>query len=256
MHARTLPARHGMLWLIAGFQLFRRSPPLLTGLTFSYLLLVIVINLIPGIGPFLLPMVLPTLTAMLANGCRAIESARMLTLPVLLEGIAVRQVGMIRLGLLHLAGSALLVLISLALGTKLDLSDGMNEEEAATMLKDLAIILTLASPLLMAFWFAPLLTLWDDVAAGKSVFFSFVASWRNWRAFTVYGLAVVVVGVLVPGLVLILFSLISGALVGVISVVLRMMLLFVLAPVLVASIYLSYRDVFHTPVLDVVVADE
>ena len=132
----------------------------------------------------------------------------------------------------------------------------MNEEEAAIMLKDMAIILTLASPLLMAFWFAPLLTLWDDVAAGKSVFFSFVASWRNWRAFTVYGLAVVVVGVLVPGLVLILFSLISGALVGVISVVLRMMLLFVLAPVLVASIYLSYRDVFHTPVLDVVVADE
>jgi hypothetical protein len=33
---------------------------------------------------------------------------------------------------------------------------------------DLAIILVMASPLLMAFWFAPLLTAWDGVSAGKS----------------------------------------------------------------------------------------
>lgn len=256
MQARTLPSRHGVLWLIAGFQLFRRSPPLLTGLSFSYLLLVIVINLIPGIGPFLLPLVLPTLTAMLGNGCRAIESGRELTLPMLVEGISLQRVGMIRLGGLHLLGSTLLVLVSMALGTQLNLGDGMNEEEAVALLKELAVLLVFASPLLMAFWFAPLLTLWDDVPAGKAVFFSFVASWRNWRAFAMYGLAVLVVGVLMPGVVLVIASLISPSLVAILSVVLRMLLLFILAPVLVASVYLSYRDVFHTPLLDVVVADE
>jgi hypothetical protein len=256
MQARQLPARHGVLWLIAGLQLFRRNPPLITGLTFSYLLLVIVINLIPGIGPFLLPMLLPTLTAMLGNGCRAIESGRQLLLPVLTEGISLQRVGMMRLGTLHLLGSTLMLLVSLALGTKLDLSDGMNEEEAIAMMKELALLLVFASPLLMAFWFSPLLTLWDDVPAGKSVFFSFVASWRNWRPFAMYGLAVLAIGVLVPGLLLVIASLISPSLVTILSVVLRMMLLFVLAPVLVASVYLSYRDVFHTPMLDIIVADE
>lgn len=55
MNARRLSAIHGVLWLLAGFSLFRRNPPLLTLLTFTYLLLVVVINLIPAIGPFLLP---------------------------------------------------------------------------------------------------------------------------------------------------------------------------------------------------------
>jgi len=256
MQARTLPARHGVLWLIGGLQIYRRNPPMLTGLTFTYLLLVIVLNLIPGIGPFLLPMLLPTLTAMLGNGCRALEAGRALTPAILSEGLSLQRIGMIRLGGLHLLGSTVLVLISLGFGSKFDLSDGMSETEAMDMLQELSILLLLASPLLMAFWFAPLLTLWDQVPAGKSVFFSFVASWRNWRPFAMYGLAVTVVGVMVPGLLLVLASLISQSLVSVLSIALRMLLLFVLAPTLIASVYLSYRDVFQTPPLDVLVDDE
>ena len=45
MDARRLPARHGVLWLLAGFALFRRQPPLMTALTFGYLLTVVVLNL-------------------------------------------------------------------------------------------------------------------------------------------------------------------------------------------------------------------
>ena len=46
MDARRLPARHGVLWLMAGFALFRRHPPLMTALTFGYLLTVVVLMLI------------------------------------------------------------------------------------------------------------------------------------------------------------------------------------------------------------------
>jgi hypothetical protein len=56
MDARRLPARHGLLWLLAGFALFRRHPPMMTALTFGYLLTVIVVNLIPTVGPFILPL--------------------------------------------------------------------------------------------------------------------------------------------------------------------------------------------------------
>jgi hypothetical protein len=244
MDARRLPARHGVLWLLAGFALFRRHPPLMTAITFGYLLTVIMVNLIPKAGPFLLPLLLPTLTVMLANGCRAVERGQPFGSEALTAGISEQRVGLIRLGGLHLIGSSLLVLFGFALGDPIVLSDGMTPEEAMALANDLAVILLLASPMLMAFWFAPMLTAWDGVSAGKSLFFSFIASWRNWRAFTMYGLVLVLVGVLLPGLILIVAGALSQPLLSILSVALRMLLIFVLAPTMVASVYLSYRDVF------------
>ena len=247
MYARRLSARHGFLWLLAGFALFRRNPPLTTALTFSYLLTVVMVNLIPTLGPILLPLLLPALTVMLANGCRAIEGGKGFTGETLMSGLGPQRVGMIRLGGLHLIGSTLLVLVGSLFGDPINIKDGMSPEEAQALLTDLGILLVLASPLLMAFWFAPLLTAWNGVSAGKSLFFSFVASWRNWRAFAMYGLTLALVGAVLPGLILIVAGLLSQVLLDILSLALRMLLIFVLAPVLVASVYLSYRDVFATP---------
>jgi len=249
MDARRLPARHGVLWLMAGFALFRRHPPLMTALTFSYLLTVIVLNLVPQIGPFLLPLLLPTLTVMLGNGCRAIERGEPFVSEVLVAGIGARRAGLARLGGLHLVGSSLLVLGGMVMGgDPINLNDGIDPAEAMQLAGDLAVLLVLASPLVMAFWFAPLLTAWDGIGAGKSLFFSFIASWRNWRAFTMYGVTLVVIGALLPGMVLIGAGLVSPTLANILSVALRMLLIFILAPTMVASVYLSYRDVFQASV--------
>ncbi|MDP2826906.1 MAG: BPSS1780 family membrane protein [Sulfuritalea sp.] len=256
MDARRLPARHGILWLLAGFALFRRHPPLMTALTFGYLLTVIMVNLVPKIGPFLLPLLLPTLTVLLANGSRAIERGQAFTSEILSFGISAQRIGLIRLGGLHLVGSSLLVLGGFALGEPININDGMDPDEAMALLTDLGIMLIVASPLLMAFWFAPLLTAWNGVGAGKSLFFSFVASWRNWRAFAMYGLALTLVGALVPGLILIVAGLLSQPLLNILSVALRMLLIFVLAPTMVASVYLSYRDVFAAPAPEPAQPDE
>lgn len=256
MDARRLPARHGILWLLAGFALFRRNPPLMTALTFGYLVAVIMVNLVPKIGPFILPLLLPTLTVMLANGCRAVERGQAFGGEALTASIAAQRAALARLGGLHLLGSSLLVLGGLALGDPIKISDGMDQAEAVTLLTDLAIILVLASPMLMAFWFAPLLTAWNGIGAGKSLFFSFIASWRNWRAFAMYGLGLILVGALAPGFILIVAGLISSALVTVLSIALRMLLIFVLAPTIVASVYLSYRDVFAAPALEPPRSDE
>jgi len=247
MNARRLPARHGILWLLAGFALFRRNPPLMTLLTFGYLLTVIVINLIPGIGPLILPLLLPTMTVILANGCRAIEQGRLFGSDALGERIAEQRVGLAKLGGLHLAGSSLLVLGASLLGEPMNLSDGMSPEEMMALMQEMAIVLVIASPMLMAFWFAPLLTAWDGVGAVKALFFSFVASWRNWKAFGMYALALAVVGAVLPGLLLIIAGQISQMLLNVLNVAVRMMVIFVLAPTMVATVYLSYRDVFAAP---------
>lgn len=247
MYARRLSARHGFVWLLAGLALFRRNPPLMTALTFGYLLTVVMVNVIPGLGPILLPLLLPALTVMLANGCRAIEQGKGFTGEILMSGLGPQRVGMIHLGGLHLIGSTALVLVASVFGEPINIKDGMTPEQAEALLTDLGILLLLASPLLMAFWFAPLLTAWNGVSAGKSLFFSFVASWRNWRAFAMYGLTLALVGAVLPGLILIIAGLISQALLDILSIALRMVLIFVLAPVMVASVYLSYRDVFDTP---------
>ena len=244
MDARRLPARHGVLWLLAGFALFRRHPPLMTALTFGYLLTVIIVNLVPKIGPFILPLLLPALTVMLANGCRAVEQGKLFTSEIIGAGLSAQRASLARLGGLHLLGSSLLVIGASFLGDPVNLSDGISPEELVALSTDMAILLLLASPLLMAFWFAPLLAAWDGISAGKSLFFSFVASWRNWKSFAMYGVALVLVGAVIPGMILIIAGQISQSLLTVLNTALRMLLIFVLAPTMVASVYLSYRDVF------------
>jgi hypothetical protein len=60
-----------------------------------------------------------------------------------------------------------------------------------------------------------------------------------------YGLGLILVGAVLPGLILIVAGLISQSLLSVLSVALRMLLIFILAPTMVATVYLSYRDVFE-----------
>ncbi len=219
-------------------------------LTMGYLLIVVASGLIPLVGPFLLPLLLPSLTALVANGCRLLDQAAGQVPPLsraLTSGLVEHKGPLLRLGFLHLAGTLAVLAIDLLIDgsgwSGLDL--GMSKE--AVSLSHMLRLMLIASPLLLAFWFAPLLTAWDGVPAAKSLFFSFVAAWRNWRAFLAYGLAATLIGVFLPGLLLIVASLLSQTLGEVFSMALRMLLVLVLAPVLMASVYLSYRDVFHSP---------
>lgn len=246
MQARRLPARHGFLWLIASFKIFRSNPPLMTALTMGYMFVIVAVNLLPYIGPFLLPLALPSLIVVLANGCRAIQRGGGVGSVALTFGVQKRRVELVRLGGLHLIGSLVILIASSIMeggpismagsGTAVD-----EQERAAAMVR----LMVVAMPVVAAFWFAPLLTAWDDAPPLKSVFFSFVASWRNWRAFAVYGLSAGLIAVILPGVLLITATALSETLGNVLSITLKMLLIFVLAPVMMASVFVSYQDVFH-----------
>jgi len=248
MQARRLPARRGAFWLVAGYQLFRRNPPLLTALTLTYLLLVQAsVRLLPGIGPFLLPMALPALVLIVANGARIAEQGKRLLPDALFHGIKGNGRAMLRLGGLHLLGACIFIGIVLVLeGSGMKFAD-LEKGDDPELLWALLRLLLLATPFLMAFLFAPYLTGWDGVPAAQSLFFSFVASVRNWRALVAYLLAIAFVAVAAPGLVLVLAGLLSEAAGQVAQVVVRMLMVFLLAPVLTASTYVGYRDIFHPP---------
>lgn len=264
MQARRLPAERGAFWLLEGFQLFRRNPPLITALTLAYLLAVQGIAvLLPGIGPILLPLVLPTLTLIVANACRLVDEGLAPGKATLLLGIRGNGVAMLRLGGLQLAGAVVLVLINTAINGGIDpfvnleppATQNMGEAGSdagaaaeAAMLGALLQLMLLATPLIIAFWFAPFLVGWDRVGPLKAVFFSAIASWRNWRAMTVFTLAAIMLAGVVPGFILIVISQVSGLALNVAFIALRMLLVFFVAPVLTASVYVSYRDIFHSSV--------
>ncbi len=244
MQARRVPAARGWAWIVEGFRLYRRNPPLLTSLTLAYLLLVVVTNLIPRVGPFVSPLLLPLLTVLVANGCRALDQGGGLRPGVLTAGLSEHRLALFKLGGLQLL-AALLVLAVFAMWQGGDISaTDMNTLDEEAALNAMARLLVVALPVAWAFWFAPLLTAWDGLPALKSLFFSIVAARRNWRAFAVYALGVALVGVILPGVVMLVAGLISKSLLTVLAVAMRMLMLFTLAPILMASLYLSYRDVF------------
>ena len=291
MQARSLPAERGTYWLLEGFRLFRRNPPFITALTLLYLLLVQGIALLlPGIGPILLPLILPALTLIVANGCRLVDEGQKPGKENLLHGLTGKDgngPAMLRLGGLQLAGAVILVILSTALGDGADPfaevaeatppvvvgmespipgnagSDTPPASEAppanpagaaadpqeAAILGALLRLMLMAAPLIIAFWFAPFLVGWDRVSPLKSLFFSMVASWRNWRALGMFTLGAILLAGIVPGVILIVISQIAGLALSVALIALRLMLVFLVAPVLTASIYVSYRDIFH-PVVD------
>lgn len=280
MQARRLPAERGTFWLLEGFRLFRRNPPLITALTLTYLMVVqSMVILLPGIGPILLPLLLPALTLIVANGCRLVDEGRAPGKATLLNGLIGNGGAMLRLGGLQLAGAVLLVLVNMALNDGADpfanldappaastpstppappnppatgaagsVDAAANAAHEAALLGALLRLMLLAAPLILAFWFAPFLTGWDRVTPLKAIFFSTVATWRNWRALGMFGLGVVVVAGILPGLVLILASQVAGLALSVAFIALRMVLVFLVAPVLTASIYISYRDIFRPTV--------
>lgn len=247
MQARSLPARHGLLWLIQGFRLLRRNPPLLISLTLSYwLVFALLLQISPLLGSILLPLVLPVITLIIANGNRAVEQGRKWPLPpkTLTANVSLRNKPLMQLCGINLASSAVIALVSaLLLGDAFDDMELLQNDPGKLLLL-MGELLIITAPLLLAFWFSPLLAGWDGVPAVKALFFSLVACLRNWRAFTAYGLAAAGVAVVIPGLLMaVLLTLMPDAATTIFTV-LRMAFLLLLAPALMAGAYLGYCDIF------------
>ena len=245
MQVSTLPASRGLRWLIEGFAIFRRKPVLLTFLVFGYWLSMAVISAIPYLGQIISFLLIPAFSVSLMNACRIIDDDGEMPPQVLFSGFHRNLQALLTLGATYVVASmGILGLSALFDGGILFrmLVVGEMPDPAALagtsvfIAAQLAIVLLV--PVMMAFWFAPVLAAWHDMSAGKSLFFSLIASARNWRAFLTYSLAVGTIGVFAPRLLGALGG--GGPLATLFTVGLSMVLL----PTVYASFYVSYRDVF------------
>ena len=254
MQARQLPAIRGWNWIVEGFHLFRTNPTLLTFLVFGYWLTLVFLNLVPLIGVIAAPLCVPALSVGVMNGCRALERGVENGFGLLFSGFQKNGRVLIILGAAYLAGTlAVFAMSALFDGGALFgiMMAGQQPPEdllqSDQLMLALQMALILMVPLLMAFWFAPLLAAWEGMSPMKAIFFSFIACARNWRPFLFYGMGVAFISAILPGIVLGVVGALSAPLLRMVAVAISLPLLFVFVPTLFASFYVSYRDVFvHT----------
>lgn len=251
MRAQRLPASAGWRWLVAGYATFRRNPAMLVLIVVLYWITVIFANVVPILGSIAASVAMPALSVGVMNACRELEEGRAPAPGMLYSGFRTELRTLLILGALYivltvsvLAVSALIdggVLMRFLLTGKPPSKEALGG--VGGILAPLTVGLLLA-PLLMAYWFAPMLAAWHRLSAVKALFFSLAASWMNWRAFVVYGLALIGLAVVLPSLVMVICAAIFPQAVQILSAVISVPLLIVLMPVVFASFYASYRTVF------------
>lgn len=96
-------------------------------------------------------------------------------------------------------------------------------------------------PVALLMWYAPMLAAWHRLPAGKALFFSMVAVWRNLGAFVVYGLGWLAIWISCSFAIVLISSLIGIAnLAAVVALPLVMLVL----TWMYCSVYPSYATVF------------
>ncbi len=246
MEIRAYPATRGWQWLVAGAALFRRHPGQWLVIFGASFLALKILLLIPYIGPLFL-VAMPVVLAGMMELCRAIEFGKPPAFGYLLAGFTRNTRALLLLGALSISCNLLVLATMMALGgealqeiIRLSAQQQLTPEQIEQIRDAAPGVLTamlagwvLSIVVMMALWFAPLLVYFDGLPPLMAMRASLVACYRSPGAFLVYGLALFAVLVIAMPVAMAARMLDLG--------------LWLLAPVVVPSIYASYRDIFTAP---------
>ena len=251
MRAQTLAPAAGLRWLLGGFAIYRRNPVPLALLVLAYWFTVIFLNVLPVLGALAASLAIPGLSVGLMQAARNIERGVPVGLPTLFGSFRDNPRTLFALGALYLCCTlGVLGLSTLADGGDLlryllanSRAERAAVEDADFLLPGL-IVAGLMLPVMMAWWFAPVLAAWHRLTLGRSLFFSFVACAMNWRPFLAYGLGLMLLSGVLPGLLLGVLLILFPATPDLAISILMAPILLIVAPVTFASFYAGYREIF------------
>jgi hypothetical protein len=252
--ARIVAAGRGARWLGEGWRLFRAAPLSWIAIVFGYWLVMNVLVLVPLAGIVIAPVLVPAFSVSFMVAGRAAARGGAVGLDILFAGFREQLPRLLALGVIYLACLAL-VLGATALFDGGNLVHAMFGAEPAAGAKvqpgatigALLVAVALYGPVMMMFWFAPVLVAWHGVGVAKALFFSFLACVLNWRPFLAYGAVATMMTVVAPSFALSALLLLTGGTLPVSLESFVYVLMLVLMPTLLASFYVSYRDVFGAP---------
>jgi hypothetical protein len=250
---QKLPASTGWLWVKEGFALFRKQPFEMSTLFLAYMFLMLATGILPVVGQLLPMLLVPVFSMSFMQACLQIEQKKKVYPNLLLTGFrspAFRN--LIKLGVLYVLAAVIAVAASALIdgGVFLEVMSGrkgLDAESVRGSNMTLAMIFSAAvyTPATMAFWYAAPLIAWQGMGVGKAIFYSFFTVQRSGRAFLVYGLSWILVGVLLPAILSSVVALIFGRQAA--AIMLLTPLSLVLTVVLYCSFYPTYTHIFGRP---------
>lgn len=234
MEARKVPAGHGWLWIKQAFELFKKSPLLWMVLTAIGVVGMSAISYVPVVGELLSTILMPVLLAGYMIGARDLAKGEELELAHLFAGLQHNAQQLIALGGINLVAQLLTLgammltgggaLVTLILSGKQVEDPTMVAQALAGAGFALLVGAVLFSILLMAMQFAPMLVMFKHMTPILAMKTSLRAFLRNWLPLTVYGL------MLMPFAILASVPMMLGWL--------------ILLPIIIASLYTIYIDLF------------
>jgi uncharacterized membrane protein len=241
MEPRSVEAAQGWRWITAGFSLFFKSPLIWMAFFLIYFFFAFVLAfLVPLVGPVAWALLDPIFIAGFMVACRTLEVGEEMEIAHLFAAFRLRPAPLATLGAYYLAGKILAISVAAFIATAImgselpdmNFAEAIRQQDPTMMLamgQHLLVVLlffmVFLLPLLMAYWFAPALVIFDQMQPLEAMKLSFRACLRNAVPFLVYGVAAIALLVL-----------------GAIPMMLGLVLVL---PVLAAtSIYTGYRDIF------------
>jgi len=230
MGGRAVGAGQGWTWIADGFGLFKKAPGMWIALVVVLFIILLVLAFIPVLGAVATILLMPAFAGGLILGCRALQGGGELELGHLFAGFKEHTGNLLALGALSIAAwivALIPVFIIVGAGAFLGVMRGDTAGAVALggsfMLATL-VALALSIPIYMALWFAPALVVLRGHAPVSALKESFSGCLKNVIPFLIYGIVMVVLGILA-------------------SIPLGLGWL-VLGPVVIASVYTGYRDIF------------
>lgn len=250
MKLNIVPAKTGALWVRQGIRTFWRQPLAMTGLFFLFMATLSLVSLLPIGGSAIALALLPALTLGMMAATQTATETRFPMPGTLFVGLkpGPRRGPMLQLGAAYAGGFALVMAASMLVdgGTFARIYLGGEPASPEVLGSDafqgaVWVSMLLYLPLSMMFWHAPALVYWHGVSPVKSLFFSWMACWRNLKAFVVYLLtwSIVFMG---AGAVALLVSSLTGN--PQILMAVLMPLVLMVAAMFFTSMLFTVRDCF------------
>lgn len=225
---RRVPAGNGVSWLGSGWTLFKMAPGAWIGLTIVFIVLMLVAGVIPILGGIAINLLLPVFIGGIMLGCKALDDGEELQIGHLFAGFSGYTSNLVLIGLIYMVGMfAIMLVMMLLAGAGVGIGALMGGDWSMALVPMILLFLVgfaLMVPLAMALWFAPALVIFHEVQAFEAMKTSFFVCLKNFVPFLVYGLVYIVLAILAS------IPFFLGWL--------------VLVPVMMASMYAGYRDMF------------
>ena len=229
---RAVDAGRVWEWIAEGFALFKKQPGMWILILIVLVACSILISLVPMVGSLANLLLMQVFMGGVMLGCRALDNGESFDVGCVFAGFRQNTGDLVVLGLLALVGwiiafiPAILIMGGGAFMSMMSGGGSLPNIGALGLTFMLALLaaLALALPVYMALWFAPSLVVFNNLKPVEAMKASFLACLKNIVPFLLYGvilLALCVLAAIPLGL---------GFL--------------VLGPVVIASIYTGYRDIF------------